>query len=96
MPSSPARPPRVAALQEQLAVANEQLQQLGEEQAQLAAVRWQLSQLQQVYTVTDGLLNQTRDDLDRVSAQVDGLHEANGELPAGASSCHFTGRWRML
>lgn len=67
-------------------MASEQLQQFGEQEAQLAALRWQLSQLQQVYTVTDGLLNQTRDDLDKVNAEVDGLREANGEAPAGAAS----------
>ncbi|PRW60681.1 SH3 domain [Chlorella sorokiniana] len=80
-----ARDADVAALQEQLAAANEQLQLCGEEQEQLAAARWQLSQLQQVYTVTDGLLNQTRDDLDKVSAQVDGLRDANEEYVACAN-----------
>ncbi len=81
--------PNGAALQEKL-------QQCGEEQAELAAVRWQLGQLQQVYTVTEGLLNQTRDDLDRVAGEVEGLRDANGEPAAGAAASRRLSSWMCV
>lgn len=97
VPPPTRRPATATALQEQLAAASAQLQQANEQEAELVKLRWQLSQLQKVYTVTDGMLNQTREDLDKVSATVDGLRDANGALGAcTALGMHSRGRMSGL